>query len=105
MTYTPTPPPNWRYRLALWLVPEFSRLRTLNQDLTYQLSVATRHNGIDPDTARAYAKQGEDFTRLNDEFNELGLYLRDNYRAEIESGQHKGMRLIDLFVKYCNKGK
>ena len=52
---------------------------------------------------RIQSSQTKGWMDMNDEVNKIGLWLRENKKAEIERGDHDGMSISQVVIHYLNR--
>lgn len=69
-------------------------------DLGNQNEEMRKSKVVTPQEQEAYRNQSKIIMELQDERNQLALWLRKNKAAEIEQGKHAGWDLIPLILHY-----
>jgi hypothetical protein len=52
---------------------------------------------------RIQSSQTKGWMDMNAEVNKIGLWLRENKKAEIERGDHDGMSISQVVIHYLNR--
>lgn len=80
-----------------------SELRAANEriaDLAGQIKQRGESRVIAPYEEEAIREQARAFAACNDEQNKLGKYLRENFARQISRGEHNGLGLADICIRY-----
>ncbi len=84
---------------------ENASLREVNADITAQLRKARASRLLSPSEEEAIARLRAEHHEMNQQQNQLGLFLRNNFAEEIARGEHTGMSLVDVITKYLSRVK
>jgi hypothetical protein len=87
--------------LGRWLANTLpgSEARRLRKEVQTWMGVARAQ-----ETAmRVQASQTKGWLEMNDEVNKIGLWLRENKKAEIERGDHDGMSISQVVIHYLKR--
>ena len=84
---------------------ENAGLREKIADLVGQLERARASRLISPNEEQAIAELRKQHAEMSAEQNAIGLFLRKNFAAEIDRGEHMGIGLGELVCKYLAKVK
>ena len=90
------------------LVIEHRLYRERNVDLAAQVQELCGLNGtklMTPAQLEGIATMRAEHAEMAAEQRKIGLYLRREFAAEIERGEHAGMSLSDLLIKYLSRVK
>lgn len=95
---------------TIFLAPKSLRaenagLRERNADLVAQLAEAKSSTLMTPAQLQAIATMRAEHAEMTAEQRKIALFLRDNFRAEIERGEHAGMSLSEVLIKYLARVK
>ena len=103
MTKATVPHLRWREHIALWLVQDYARLRALCIDLNAQVNDLRANGGIDPDELKAYAQLRVEHTALVKREQELGMWIFERFKTDIDAGRHAGKTLIEVLQMHMGE--
>lgn len=89
-----------RKTIAAVIYPEGSdkRLKERNKDLKAELDAYLHGAVITDQQAKDIQRIGREHYTLNSEQNAIVVYIRDNFRQEMESGQFSGMSFSEMVI-------
>jgi predicted nucleic acid-binding Zn-ribbon protein len=87
------------------LETEKAGLLERNADLAAQVVELRAAELLTPAQAEAIATLRREHTEMSAEINKLGIFLRRNFEAEIQRGEHEGMSLSSVIIRYLGRVK
>jgi hypothetical protein len=87
------------------LASENAGLRERIEDLSAQLTKARASRLLSPSEEEAIARLRAEHHEMNQQQNQIALFLRHNFAEEIVRGEHAGMSLVDVITKYLSRVK
>jgi hypothetical protein len=85
------------------LLVENRALRERIDDLAAQLAERNASRLIAPYEEEAIKAQAQQFREMNEQFNAIGLFLRNNYAEEIARGEHNDASISQVVMKYLRR--
>ena len=82
------------------LVEERDDLRKRYSDLFVEYNTVLQERDVARIALASAAQSYQSFVQLNEQQNQIAKFLRLNYAAEIEAGEHGGMTLAQILSRY-----
>lgn len=81
------------------------QLQSKNRDLSNQVEELRAGHPMSDQEWAMFRNQTATIAEQRAQLDELALWLRENRKEEIARGEHRGMGLVDVVVRYLAKGK